>query len=155
SREVGLDRLVVSNAIVRAETSQPWPGSAGATYSPVWICKGRWHGMCYLDGREVNGINALLKSIDNTVGSVPRRLTNNRNKSFIGSYVLGTGFIVTPETAQELIKRDTKNADVLFPYLTSQDLNSHPNHSASRWVINFFDWPLETSDAPNGYKGPC
>jgi hypothetical protein len=31
----------------------------------------------------------------------------------------------------------------LFPYLNGQDLNSRPDCSASRWVINYHDWPEE------------
>ncbi|WP_160049931.1 type IIL restriction-modification enzyme MmeI [Nocardiopsis sp. FR4] len=71
------------------------------------------------------------------------RLVANRRRSFIGSYVLGTGFILEPEQAQELIERDPRNKDVLFPYLNGEDLNSRPDCSASRWVINFHDWSEE------------
>ena len=35
------------------------------------------------------------------------------------------------------------NKDILFPYLNGEDLNSRPDQSPSRWVINFHDWPLE------------
>jgi len=34
---------------------------------------------------------------------------------------------------------DPRNADVLFPYLNGEDLNSRPDGSASRWVIDFND----------------
>src|SRR5262249_16797304 len=33
--------------------------------------------------------------------------------------------------------------DVLFPYLNGEDLNSRPDQSPSRWVIQFFDWTIE------------
>ncbi|MGI8485111.1 MAG: type IIL restriction-modification enzyme MmeI, partial [Thermomicrobiales bacterium] len=33
--------------------------------------------------------------------------------------------------------------DVLFPFLGGEDLNSRPDQSPSRWVINFRDWPIE------------
>ena len=39
------------------------------------------------------------------------------------------------------------NADVLFPYLNGEDLNTHPQQQPSRWVINFFDWPLQRGAA--------
>src|SRR5436305_14950482 len=52
-------------------------------------------------------------------------------------------FVLEPEEAQRLIDKDPRNKDVLFPYLVGQDLNSHPDQSPSRWVINFFDWPIE------------
>ena len=53
------------------------------------------------------------------------------------------GFILTPEEAQALIDKDPKNKDILFPYLNGEDLNSRPDQSPSRWVINFKDWPIE------------
>ncbi|MGW0712241.1 hypothetical protein ACWD4G_40925 [Streptomyces sp. NPDC002643] len=71
------------------------------------------------------------------------RLVANKGKSFQGSNVLGKGFILTPEQAEDLIQRDPRNKDVLFPYLNGEDLNSRPDCSASRWVINFHDWSEE------------
>ena len=35
---------------------------------------------------------------------------------------------------------------MLFPYLNGEDLNSRPDQSPSRWVINFHDWPLEKAE---------
>ncbi len=32
------------------------------------------------------------------------------------------------------------------PYLNGEDLNSRPDQSPSRWVINFHDWPLERAE---------
>jgi hypothetical protein len=49
---------------------------------------------------------------------------------------------MSAEEAQELIAKDPRNRDVLFPYIIGQDLNSTPGQSPSRWIINFFDWPL-------------
>src|SRR5699024_4990971 len=42
--------------------------------------------------------------------------------------------------AQEWIATDARNAEVLFPYLNGEDLNSRPDASPSRWVIDFNDW---------------
>ncbi|MDR1355305.1 MAG: hypothetical protein LBJ43_03440 [Propionibacteriaceae bacterium] len=39
--------------------------------------------------------------------------------------------------AQEWIAADARNAEVLLPYLNGEDLNSRPDASASRWVIDF------------------
>jgi hypothetical protein len=63
------------------------------------------------------------------------------------------GFVLTHEEAQRLIDRDPKNRDVLFPYINGEDLNSRPDQSPSRWVINFFDWPLDRDSAPEGCGG--
>ena len=57
--------------------------------------------------------------------------------------MLGKGFLLAPEQARDLIQRDPRNKDVLFPYLNGEDLNSRPDCSASRWVINFHDWSEE------------
>ena len=49
------------------------------------------------------------------------------------------GFVVDPSEAQEWIAADPRNAEVVFPYLNGEDLNSRPDTSASRWVIDFND----------------
>src|SRR5439155_4120111 len=56
------------------------------------------------------------------------------------------------EEAQRLIEKDARNRDVLFPYLNGEDLNSRPDQSPSRWVINFRNWPLRRS-APGRWQG--
>ncbi|MDT5047015.1 MAG: hypothetical protein QOG75_2878, partial [Mycobacterium sp.] len=45
--------------------------------------------------------------------------------------------------AKTLIERDALNAEVLFPFVNGEDLNSRPDSSAGRWIINFFDWSEE------------
>ena len=49
------------------------------------------------------------------------------------------GFVIDVAEAQEWIAADPSNAEVLFPYLNGEDLNSRPDSSASRWVIDFND----------------
>src|SRR5262249_25946835 len=61
-------------------------------------------------------------------------------------------FVLTPEEARALITKDRRNREVLFPYLNGEDLNSRPDQSPSRWVINFFDWPLQRG-AKGRWKG--
>jgi hypothetical protein len=104
--------------------------------------RGTWGGPFVLDEQQTTGISAFLTP-PATVSGNPSRLKANESKSFIGSFVLGMGFVLEPEEAQRLIEKDARNKDVLFPYLNGEDLNSRPDQSASRWVINFFDWPLE------------
>ncbi|WP_201294627.1 DNA methyltransferase [Nocardiopsis sp. FR4] len=146
TREVGLDQITESGVeIRRAIKSARWPSSSAALeYCAVWTSKkpldpeaGR-----VLDDEPVNGITSSLDRKSRVSGR-PFRLVANRGKSFQGSNVLGKGFILEPEQAQELIERDPRNKDVLFPYLNGEDLNSRPDCSASRWVINFHDWSEE------------
>ena len=54
-----------------------------------------------------------------------------------GAIVLGLGFTLSPQEAQSWISTDQIYADVLFPYLNGQDVSSHPEHGAERYIINF------------------
>jgi len=144
TRELGLDHIYASSGVVyRAENNFPWPGRAAVFVSIVHLYKGSYVGTYVLDGCTVDQISSFLG--DTKTVANPYRLVANKSTSFIGSYILGTGFTMTPEEAEAMIARDPRNACVLFPYLNGEDLNSHPEQQPSRWVINFFDWPLERS----------
>jgi hypothetical protein len=154
TREVGLDQLVSAGfAITRAVPSRPWPGTANLEVAHVWLRKGEWKSEHVLDEKPAAGITSYLAR-PGTVSGKPYRLAANEGKSFQGSIVLGMGFVLTPEEAQSLIDKNPKNREVLFPYLNGQDLNSRPDQSPSRWVINFRDWPLDRPTAPKEYTGP-
>src|SRR2546421_7116361 len=56
------------------------------------------------------------------------------------------GFVLESEEALALIEKNIRNKDVLFPYLNGEDLNSRPDQSPSRWVINFHNWSLEQAE---------
>lgn len=142
TREVGLDQLQAGGfQIVRAVPSVPWPGAAALEVAHIWLHKGAWNGGYLLNDAPVVGITSML-TVPGRVTGKPYRLKANENKSFQGSIVLGMGFVLTPEEAAELIARNPKNKDCLFPYLNGEDLNSRPDQSPSRWVINFHNWPL-------------
>ena len=153
TREVGLDQLTTSGCVLpRAVPSRKWPGTASLEVAHIWLRKGEWGSSYVLDERKVSGITSYLTEPNVVVGT-PHRLAANSGKSFIGSYVLGMGFVLEPEEAKRIIEGNPRNKAVLFPYLNGEDLNSRPDQSASRWVINFFDWPLDRDSAPYGYEG--
>ncbi len=143
TREVGLDQVVdMGWTVYRANKSQPWPGTASLEVSLLWVGHAADGETPILDGRPVRGITPSLDARSRVTGN-PYRLTANADQSYIGSYVLGTGFLLEPEQAQELIDKDPRNAEVLFPYLNGEDLNGRPDGSARRWVINFHNWSVE------------
>jgi hypothetical protein len=143
TREVGLDQLIDDGGVItRAVPSTKWSGIANLEVAYVWLRQGNWLGEFVLDDKIVDGITAFLTNPGKSVGK-PHKLVANQSKSFQGSIVLGMGFVMTPEEAQALIEKDAKNKDVLFPYLNGEDLNSRPDQSPSRWVINFKDYPLD------------
>jgi hypothetical protein len=93
---------------------------------------------CVADDIHVRHISTLLEPEGRAKGN-PARLRENAGIGFIGCYVLGMGFVLEPDEAQSWIDTDSRNAEVLFPYLNGEDLNSRPDTSASRWVIDFND----------------
>jgi hypothetical protein len=127
--------------ITRAIQSRSWPASsANLEYAAIWgtLAEVASNVPCVADDIEVRRISTLLEPTGRTEGN-PARLAENGGIAFIGCYVLGMGFVLQPEKAQEWIAVDPQNIDVLFPYLNGEDLNSHPDCSASRWVIDFND----------------
>ncbi|MCL7459027.1 hypothetical protein M8I35_17745 [Micromonospora sp. MSM11] len=145
TREVGLDQAVdMGWTVYRANKSQPWPGTASLEVSLLWVGHAADDEQPILDGNRVPGITPSLDARSRVTGN-PYRLAANAGQSYIGSYVLGTGFLLEPEQAQALIVKDPRNKDVLFPYLNGKDLNSRPDCSARDWIINFQNWSLEQS----------
>ncbi|MGH4010412.1 MAG: Eco57I restriction-modification methylase domain-containing protein [Pseudonocardiaceae bacterium] len=143
TRQVGLDQAVGNGvSVYRAVKSQPWPGTASLEVSLLWVGHASDDEPRTLDGRQVPAITPSLDPRSRASGN-PHRLAPNANQSFQGSNILGLGFTMPPDAAQELISQNPRNSDVLFPYLNGEDLNSRPDCSASRWVINFHDWPIE------------
>lgn len=154
TREVGLDQISSSNSsIFRAISSRAWPGRANLAVSEIWVRREGWNGSFYLDDRVVRSITSMLTEPGSVVG-FPHRLPSLSGKSYQGSVVLGTGFMLSLDEAAELLRQDAKHAEIIHPYLSGDDLNSRPDQSASRRIINFFDWPLDRTTCPPNYKGP-
>lgn len=141
TRQVGLEAMIRAGALIHAAyPNEPWPGSAAVVTSRVHVHKGKWSGLRSLMGAPVPYISAFLSDHEE---SSPKCLKVNEGIAFIGSYVLGLGFMLTHDEAQRMLDADPRNAEVIFPYLNGEDLNSDPDQRSSRWVINFWDWPEE------------
>ena len=139
AREGGLEVIAKRGGVVNfAVHPMKWPGKAAVDVSLVAICNGNWSGLRWLNGRPVGVINAFLESEESAGSAQP--LISNIDRSFVGSYVLGGGFILKEMDARRLLDESPQNCEVVFPYLIGDDLNSRPDQSPSRWVINFFDW---------------
>jgi hypothetical protein len=146
TREVGLTQMVDRGwTVLRAWKNRVWPGDASVTVAVVWLHRGPWKSDRYLDGSLVPAVNAYLDPTSRVSGA-PRKLQENSSRSFQGSLINGAGFLLTPAEAESLLSKNSANSDVLFPYLSADDVNSRADSSPSRWVINFFDWPLERAE---------
>lgn len=141
TREIGLDRIVDGGIeIIRAIRSEKWPvATASLEYAAVWgtrqrIPEGlpRW-----ADGVSVPRITSLLEPAGRTNG-IPSRLSVNSGIAFQGVKIDGIGFVISDAEAREWLASNSQYADVLFPYLSGEDLNSAPDCSPSRWVIDFY-----------------
>lgn len=151
TREVGLDQLVEHGFIITsAIPSMKWPGKASLEIAIVLFFYGKWGGNFFLDGNKVKGINSYLAIPDQLSGH-PYKLKANEDKSFQGSIVLGMGFILESEEALKLIELNPRNKEVLFPFLNGEDFNTNPTQLPSRWVINFFDWPLKRENLSDNW----
>ncbi len=143
--EVGLEQV---NLTVRSGRSpHAWPTkSASLQIVEVWASriKPSRNAAYLLDGEEVPAIGSDLQPYGR-VRARPARLGENDNLAFIGTYVLGRGFRLTPDEKDALTARDPQNSNVLKPYMNGQDLNQRPDSSANWWVINFRDWPIDST----------
>jgi nucleoid DNA-binding protein len=136
AREAGLDIILQREGVINfAFRSMKWPGRAAVEVALIAIHKGAWSKPFVLENREVSNITAYLDDSESL--GIPHKLTANEGKSFQGSIVLGTGFIIETAEAENLFKHNPKNRDVIIPYLNGDDLNSRAEQLPSRWVINF------------------
>ena len=141
--KVGLTQIIDSGwRIHRGISSAPWPGDTTLEIAKVWATTQPWDSEPVLDGRPVIEIDEMLYPRSKS-GWRKQPLVLNSNRAFQGSIVLGMGFTLSPEKARALITKESRNRDVLLPYLGGEDLNQSPTHTAQRWVINFFDWSRE------------
>ncbi|AWS48740.1 SAM-dependent methyltransferase [Streptosporangium sp. 'caverna'] len=140
TRQVGLDQMVAAGfTLTRAIQSRSWPAaSANLEYAAVWGTRRQVPASVprVSDDVEVERISTLLEP-DGCVEGAPVRLIENTGTAFQGCIVLGMGFVLEPEEASAWKDADPRNAEVLFPYLGGEDLNSRPDASPSRWVIDF------------------
>jgi hypothetical protein len=138
TRTVGLQQLTERGwEIIRATNRAIWPRTASVTYSSIWLSPQKWGGEFVLNDECVPGITPML-TVNQSISGPPQRLMANRGKSFNGVKVYGDGFVIKPEEPHALIEKDARNKAVVFPYITTKDVNSDLDHQPSAWAIRFF-----------------
>jgi hypothetical protein len=160
TRTTGLRWVCTHGGVIYAARKRAkWPGQAAVLVSVVWVAKGYALGPFDLDGRQVACITAYLYHAGGHEN--PALLHVNEDRSFQGSIILGIGFtfddtdntgIASPlSLMRELINKDARNAERIFPYLGGEEILESPTHSHHRFVINFGDMPLRREKQTNSW----
>lgn len=142
TREGGLQPILESsNKIIFAVRSIVWPGKAAVDVTLLSITHRQNIDSCLLDNKKVDFINSYLESSEEERN--PETLIVNLGKTFKGSEIVGDGFFLMQNEVNEIIGAELKYKKIIFPFLIGDDINTEPNQKPSRFIINFFDWPIE------------
>jgi len=146
--EGGLDQH--NGIITEAVSSQPWSGEASVHVSIVNWIKGNDDGaprtLFELTGNDRQGpwraaelpsINSSLSFLTDVSGAKRLRVNIDAKACFQGQTHGHKGFLLTPERALALYNEDGSNRDVIFPFLTANDMLSTFPPSPKRYVIDF------------------
>jgi hypothetical protein len=137
TREVGLDQLERNHSVItRAIQSQKWTGVANLEVAQVWGTNGDWKGKFSLNNTEVSGITPYLTAKEMISGN-PHSIVANLGFAYIGIVVYGEGFVLSVEEAEHLLQKNSRNKEVILPYLNGENFNSNPTQSPERYVIDF------------------
>ncbi len=144
TRTTGLKYICENiGTIYNAQKRLKWPGLAAVVVSVVNIFKGNYQGIKLLDKRKVDFISAFL--FHSGGHKNPVELMGNSGKSFLGSKIYGQGFAFDDSDTEatsivemyQLINKNPKNQERIFPYIGGEEVNSSPTHAHHRYVINF------------------
>jgi|APLak6261679142_1056127.scaffolds.fasta_scaffold00003_172 hypothetical protein len=137
--------------VFRAHRSAIWEGGANVAYSVIHVAKGRdvdsVAGVCELDGRAVPQINSRLRPKPEWLD--PQPLGDNAHLQSQGAVLYGKGFLIDAEERKELVSRDSRNAERIWPYVIGDELNTDPQLSFHRFAIQLSD--LTLADARHGW----
>ena len=147
-REASLDHVVNhGGTITDAVSTQVWSGDAAVHVSIVNWIKGVETGKKTLTTQQgdrvsdpwnieqVEDISASLATGLN-LAAAHRLIANEKSKKcFTGQNPVNAGFFLQPNEAARLIAADSRNKDVIFPYLIGRDLVEFGG--PSRWIIDF------------------
>jgi hypothetical protein len=155
TRSTGLRWICTHGGTVyEAIRRKRWPGLAAVIISVVHAHNGPLAGPFVLDGRFVPIITAYLFHAGGH--DDPAILGANAGRSFLGSKIYGQGFTFDDtardgiasslSTMNELIAKDPRNAERIFPYIGGEEVNDSPTHVHRRYVISFGQMSLDEAE---------
>jgi SAM-dependent methyltransferase len=152
SREGGLAYIVAhGGSIVEAVASQPWNGDAGVHVSIVNWIKGEQAGPKRLFGSKGDPLKfVLLPVIPSTLapqwdvsGAAVLDVNRTSGGCFQGQTHGHSGFLLNAEEAADLLRRSPDFREVVFPYLTGDELLDRTETTPWRYVIDFHPRDLD------------
>lgn len=115
-----------------------WEGSAAVRIAVIIYTKKQKPLSALLNDKKVKGISSFLTEIEHdNAFTKPNNLQNNSLLCYTGTYVYGEGFVLSNEEREKFICEDIRNQERIKPFLRGTDINSHPEHLNSCWVIDF------------------
>jgi hypothetical protein len=142
-RKDGLEQVLAQGgAINMAVRGIKWPGRANLVVSLVAIHKGVWDGARMLDGQKVSVISPYFE--DSTDIGPPSGLQENNEKIFMGTIWLGEGFLLSRKDIEIM---GVERSPGVRPLLNGQEVNSSPDQTPQRWIINLENYDdLESAE---------
>lgn len=146
TRQTGLTWICTHGGVIYdARSRVKWPGVAAVIVSVVHSIRGYAKPPFLLDGRRVELITAYL--FHDGIHESPKRLSPNKGKSFLGTKVYGQGFTFddTDDSGEAnsiadmrtLVANDPRNAELIHPYISGEEINDDPLHRNHRFAFNF------------------
>lgn len=150
SREGGLDYIVKNGGtITEAVSTQVWSGSAAVHVSVVNWVKGDEPGVKQLftqKGDKVDSpvemvelpyINSSLSAGFDVSSAMPLAANSRAAVCYQGQTHGHEGFLLSPAQAAVMLRGSPANSEVIFPYMTADDLLTTKPPKAERYVIDF------------------
>jgi hypothetical protein len=140
TRETGLAPILrAGGTIFDATSTMYWPGAANVAVAIVHFAIGAPAANSslrrILDGQEVRIINSQLRARPER--DDPARLKSNATICYQGHKLNGAGFVLTASERDQFVSARESNAEVIFPFLGGEELNTDPSQSYHRFAINF------------------
>ena len=139
TRQTGLRWIRMHHGKIFAATRRKsWPGEAAAVIvSVVHVSLSGSEMVAVLDGKPVPIITAYLMTFGPDEN--PATLSEMSDLAFSGVNPNGKGFILTSASRESFIAADAGNAERIFPFLGSVEMNETPECEPTRFVIAFDD----------------
>jgi hypothetical protein len=148
SRQASLDYVVQNGGtIIEAVSTEVWSGEAAVHVSIVNWLKGTAEGKKLLMTQigdavddpwrieELDVIPPTLSSRTDVTSAVPLSANRKPKLCFQGQNPVNDGFFLSPDEAAAMIRGDSRNREVLFPYMIGRDLVEE--YGPTRWIVDF------------------